>query len=174
MKSLHKDHTVIYLISLLALGFLTWLVYFAPVIRTQSSLVAYLPLSNSICNSLCSLFLIVGYRFIKQGEKEKHKICMRIALTFSALFLVGYISYHTFHGDTKYLGQGPLRYIYFFILISHILLSVITFPMVLITFYHAHKENWVTHKKIAKITFPLWLYVSITGVLIYLLLHQLN
>ncbi len=174
MKTQNRDQILIYLFSLIALSFLVWLIYFAPVIQTQASFTKYLPLTNAICNTLCTICLILGFINIKKDNKELHKKFMISALIFSSLFLVGYLVYHAYQGDTKYTALGHIRYLYFFILISHILLSVVTFPMILTTFYHAFKQNWLKHKKWAKITFPLWLYVSVTGVLVYLFLHHLN
>ena len=97
---------------------------------------------------------------------------MLTALTFSAIFLVSYLIYHTFHGDTPYKEEGWVRYLYFFILISHVLLSVIVLPLILTTVFFAATRNFSSHSKIAIITFPVWLYVSITGVLVYLMLYR--
>jgi putative membrane protein len=99
---------------------------------------------------------------------------MLLATFTSALFLVSYIAYHHFHGDSKFLAQGWIRPVYFTILISHILLSVVQVPLILTTLYLAYSKNFVKHKKIAKITFPIWLYVSVTGVLIFIILKWFN
>ena len=97
---------------------------------------------------------------------------MLSALTFSFLFLASYLTYHTFHGDTLYEGEGLMRIFYFFILISHIFLSAVVLPMILTTVYFAATGNFAKHLRIARITLPLWLYVSVTGVLIYLILYH--
>jgi putative membrane protein len=98
---------------------------------------------------------------------------MLSALTFSFLFLISYLTYHAFHGDTSFEGEGWLRTLYFFILISHILLSAVVLPLVLTTVYFAATGNFNQHPKIARVTLPLWLYVSVTGVLVYLMLYHL-
>jgi putative membrane protein len=90
----------------------------------------------------------------------------------SSLFLVGYVAYHYVHGDTKYAGQGALRYVYFGVLISHVLLSMAVVPMALASFYYAFRERFQTHARIARILLPIWLYVSVTGVLIYFMLRR--
>ena len=99
---------------------------------------------------------------------------MLTAVGTSGLFLVSYIVYHYFQGDTKFTNPGAIKYFYFFILISHIFLSVINVPAVFITLYHAANKNFDKHKRFAKWTFPIWLYVSVTGVLVYLFLKFLN
>jgi putative membrane protein len=96
------------------------------------------------------------------------------ALVLSALFLISYLTYHHFQGDTRFLATGLIRPIYFFILISHIILSVAVLPMVLITVFHALRGRFSNHKKIARYTFPVWLYVSVTGVLVFLMLNVFN
>lgn len=162
-------------VTALALSFLFWLIYFRdPITTSDMGFVKLLPVVNAFLNLLAAFFLIRGYFQIKGQKKIAHEKSMKLAFLCSALFLVSYIIYHFFHGDTKFLGQGFIRPIYFFILISHILLSVIALPMVLMTFFLALKKRWVAHKKIAKWTFPIWLYVSVTGVLIFLLLKIFN
>ena len=97
---------------------------------------------------------------------------MLSALGFSAAFLVSYLIYHTFHGDTRFLGEGWIRPIYFFILISHVMLSAVMLPLILTSLYFAFSGRFNLHPKVARITLPIWLYVSITGVVVYLMLHQ--
>ena len=120
---------------------------------------------------MSAIFLVLGLLYIKQGNKEKHKRMMITAFVFSTLFLISYIIYHSFHGDTKFAGEGFIRIIYFLILISHIVLSVVALPFVLITFYYSLYGNFPSHKKIARYTFPMWLYVSVTGVLVYIFIQ---
>jgi putative membrane protein len=124
------------LISALALGFLFWLLYFRAKTGTSSSL-EFLPMVNAGLNAITTGFLIRGFLAIKSGNRLLHAFCQKSAFVFSALFLVCYITYHSVHGDSHFLGQGPIRYIYFFILISHILLSMVALPMVLATFFFA-------------------------------------
>jgi putative membrane protein len=116
----------------------------------------------------------MGLIKIKQKKIECHKKNMLLAFAASTLFLICYIIYHTYHGDQKFMGVGFIRPIYFFILISHIGLSVITLPMVLLTFSMAYLKSWEKHSKLAKWTAPLWLYVSVTGVLIVIFLKTFN
>ena len=164
-------YKLIILLSGLILSFLFWLIYINEGHVSSQPSVRYLPLINAILNSLTTVLLIFGFYFIKKGWVEAHIKAMLTAVFSSALFLVGYIIYHHFHGDTKFLGEGVIRPIYFFILISHIFLSVFMVPLVFATLFQAFKRNFVKHKKLARITFPIWLYVSVTGVLIYLLLR---
>lgn len=165
---------VISFISALALSFLVWLIYFGVTPTYQVSWVNKLPALNALLNTLSATSLLCGYIFIKNSKVQLHKKAMFTAMLFSALFLVSYITYHYFHGDTKFLGTGLVRVTYFVILISHILLSIIALPMVLITFYLGIKDIKDKHKQWAKWTFPIWLYVSVTGVLIFVFLTLYN
>lgn len=126
------------------------------------------PKFNAIVNSGTTLCLLIGLFFIKNKNSNAHRFAMLTALLLSVLFLLSYVVYHTLNAeDKKFLGQGFIRYIYFFILITHILLSTIVLPFVLKTFSFAFQNKFIEHKKWAKFTFPLWLYVAITGVLVY-------
>jgi putative membrane protein len=111
----------------------------------------------------------LGIAAIKQKEKTRHMILMTSAFIASTLFLITYVIYHSLHGDTHYLGQGVMKFIYFFTLISHIVLTIGALPLILTTFFLSLTERFTLHKKIGRITYPLWLYVSVTGVLIYVL-----
>ena len=167
----------IFALSIAVLGFLIWLIYFKESAEITGNLVwvKSLPATNAILNTLSTVFLCFGLYFIKANQDiERHKISMFLALCSSAAFLVGYIIYHHFQGDTKFINPGSIKYLYFFILISHIVLSGIVVPMIFSTLYFALAGNLPKHKKIARYTFPVWLYVSITGVLIYLLLKFFN
>ena len=131
-----------------------------------------LPTINACFNGLATACLVTGYAAIKRGDREKHRKWMLAALTASALFLVGYLTYHFTKGAaTKYQKQDWTRPIYFAILLSHTVLAVVTLPLVIATVWRAIKSDFTRHKKIARITFPIWLYVSVTGVLIYLMLY---
>lgn len=129
-----------------------------------------LPFYNAIINSLTAMLLIVGYYFVKSGKVKSHKWCMISAFMFGTLFLIGYVIYHSNAPSTKFGGEGITRYLYFSLLLSHILLSFLVVPMVLSAMYFAIFENIIKHKKIVKYTFPIWLYVSISGVLVYILI----
>jgi putative membrane protein len=123
---------------------------------------------NAIINTLVSLLLVAALLAVKFRKLVLHKNLMLAAMVLSILFLVSYVCHHLFAGDTKYGGVGSIRYLYFFILITHIFLAAIIMPFVLFTAYRALVAEFPRHKKLARITWPIWLYVSITGVLVYL------
>jgi putative membrane protein len=157
--------------SLLALSFLFWLLYLRHG-GGDAAAFSFLPAVNAALNATTSVFLIRGWFAIKAGNRDLHAFCQKTAFVFSALFLVCYILYHSVHGDSHFPGHGIVRGVYFFILISHILLSMAALPMVLATFFFALSRQWPTHRKLARITFPVWLYVSITGVLVFAFLKS--
>lgn len=159
-------------VSLAAIGFLFWLIYFREGAGPSSpGSVAFLPAVNATLNGLSAICLVLGFRAIKRRARDVHQRFMQGAFAFSSLFLVSYIVYHSLHGDTPFPGQGAIRPVYFFILISHIVLSVVALPLVLSTFYLSWSGQFARHKKLARWTFPLWLYVSVTGVVIFALLR---
>ena len=125
---------------------------------------------NAIINSIVSVLLVAGLITVKNRNYKLHKNIMLAAMVLSALFLVSYIAHHLLAGDTKYGGEGAIRYIYFIILITHILLAAIILPFILYTAYRASISEWPQHRKLAKITWPIWFYVSVTGVLVYLMI----
>ena len=133
-----------------------------------------LPAINAAFNLLSTCCLVLGFYFIKKTPKNEraHKICMFLALIFSSIFLAGYVTYHYHHGSTKFPDLGWIKTLYLAILIPHIILAVVMVPMILMTFNHALRGNFQKHKKIARITFPIWMYVSVTGVIIYLMLYH--
>lgn len=166
---------IIVLVSVAILSFLIWLIYFKPGANPEGGTwINSLPALNAFLNTLTSIFLVTGLAFIKQNNIEWHKRSMLAATGTSALFLLGYISYHHFHGDTKFVAIGSVRLVYFSVLISHILLSAIQVPLILSTLYLALTKKFVKHKKVARITFPIWLYVSVTGVMIFVMLRWFN
>lgn len=125
---------------------------------------------NAALNTAVSICLILGLGFIKAKKYEMHRNVMMIAMVLSFFFLLSYIAHHLLTGDTTFGGQGLIRYIYFPILISHIILAAVILPFILLTTYRALTADFGAHKRIARITFPIWLYVSITGVIVYLLI----
>tara|TARA_B100001175_G_C19493286_1_gene633821 strand:+ start:1579 stop:2100 length:522 start_codon:yes stop_codon:yes gene_type:complete len=131
---------------------------------------SFLPPIYASINALTAILLIISVQLIKKKKRKLHALLMRICIGLSLLFLVMYIAYHMTSDPTPYGGEGTIRYVYFFILISHILLSIAVIPFVLITYVRAITNDIVLHKKIAKITFPLWLYVAVTGVIVYLMI----
>lgn len=125
---------------------------------------------NAFINTTVTLCLLIGLFFVKQRKLEQHRAVMMFAMVLSFLFLVSYILHHLLTADTHFGGEGLIRYFYFPLLISHIVLAAIILPFILLTTYRALTADFVAHKKIARITFPIWLYVSISGVLVYILI----
>lgn len=155
-------------VSVVACIFLFWLIYGAG--GSEDLDLSFLAPLNALLNSLSAVCLTLGYLAIRKGQREKHRRLMLSALTFSALFLVSYIVYHFAQGDTPFTGSGPIRTVYFTVLISHIVLSVVALPLVLITSGLGLTGRYPAHRRVARWTFPLWLYVSVTGVAIFWLL----
>ncbi|AZJ32846.1 MULTISPECIES: DUF420 domain-containing protein [Tenacibaculum] len=131
---------------------------------------SFLPPIYASINGFTAMLLVASVVAIKNGKIKLHEQLNTTAIVCSALFLVMYVAYHMTSDSTKFGGEGIIKYVYFFILITHILLSIIIIPFVLITFMRARLGNFPEHKKIAKITFPLWLYVAVTGVVVYLMI----
>ena len=131
---------------------------------------SFLPPIYASINALTAVLLIAAVVAIKKGNRKLHEQFNITAIICSVLFLVLYVAYHMTSDSTKFGGEGIVKYVYYFILLTHILLSIIIIPFVLITFMRAKLGNFPEHKKIAKITFPLWLYVAITGVVVYLMI----
>lgn len=126
--------------------------------------------ANGVINSVVSFLLLVGLLAVKRGRYELHKKVMIAAMILSVLFLVSYILHHLLSDSTSYGGEGIMKSVYYFILISHIILAGIIMPFVLFTAYRALTAEWPRHKKLAKITWPIWFYVSVTGVIVYLMI----
>lgn len=132
-----------------------------------------LPTLNAALNALSGVFLLTGYTMIRQRRIAAHRACMLAAFLTSTLFLISYVIYHLNAGSRPFAGEGPVRLVYFSILISHVLLAATILPLALITLRHGLAAQYVRHKRIARWTFPIWVYVSVTGVIIYLMLYQL-
>lgn len=130
----------------------------------------FLPPIYAFINGITAMLLILGVYAIKNGNKKMHQKLMQSAIACSVVFLVMYVAYHMTTDSTPFGGVGVIRYVYFFILISHIILSIAVIPLVLITYVKALAERFDKHKKLAKITFPIWLYVAVTGVIVYLMI----
>src|ERR1700681_3943220 len=150
-------------------SFLVWLIYFKGRVAAPDW-VAALPAANASFNSLSALCLILGYINIRRGNRVTHMRFMLTATVFSALFLVSYVTYHFFHGDTKFRGHGWIRPASFFILISHVSLSMVALPLILGGLLYGLPSQFQFHRRIARWTFPIWLYVSVTGVIVYVML----
>ena len=135
--------------------------------------ISALPHLNAILNTTSALLLLTGFRFIRRGQIQAHRNCQVAALMTSILFLISYLTYHYSHGATKFTGQGIVRPLYFTILLTHTILAVVIVPFVIVTFYRAFRGDFLRHKRIARLTLPMWLYVSVTGVIVYLMLYHL-
>jgi uncharacterized membrane protein YozB (DUF420 family) len=138
-----------------------------------ADLIPYLPHLNACLNGTSALLLITGFKFIRSRNVIAHRACQIAALCVSLLFLASYLTYHYHHGATRFLGTGLVRPIYFTVLTSHTILAIAIVPLVILTFYRAFHGDLSRHRRIARITLPLWLYVSITGVIVYLMLYQI-
>lgn len=142
--------------------------YFSPLIS-----VSQLPSLNAALNSLSAILLIAGYLFIKSRNIKAHKTCMLAAFASSILFLISYLVYHYQVGSVPFQGQGGIRLVYFTILLTHTILAITVVPLALVTLFRAFKERFDRHRRIARWTFPIWLYVSVTGVVVYWMLYQI-
>jgi uncharacterized membrane protein YozB (DUF420 family) len=134
--------------------------------------IASLPGSNAFFNFLSSICLILGYIFIKKKKENAHRNFMVAALVFSSIFLAGYLTYHYHYGSSKFPELGWIKTLYLAILFPHIILAVVMVPMILMTFKYAFERNLEKHRRLARVTLPIWMYVSVTGVVIYLMVHQ--
>ena len=158
-------------ISAAATLFLFWLIYVHPASDAGSTRYAFLPALNAVLNGLSATALLIGYTFIRARKIAAHRASMITAFVFSTLFLLGYIAHHALHGDVRYPVHADFRTFYLLLLASHILLAIVALPMVLATFFFSLTGRFPQHRKIARWTFPLWLYVSVTGVVTYVMLH---
>jgi len=135
--------------------------------------ISFLPHVNAVLNSTSALLLLAGFRFIRNGRIQAHRNCQVTAVVTSTLFLVSYLTYHYHHGATRFAGQGLVRPLYFTILITHTILAVVIVPLIVVTLYRAARGDFIRHRRIARWTLPLWLYVSVTGVIVYVMLYHL-
>lgn len=130
----------------------------------------FLPPIYATINGLTAVILVAAVIAIKNGKRKLHEYLMKFAITLSVVFLALYVAYHMTSDSTKFGGEGAIRYVYYFILVTHICLSIVVIPFVLITYVRALAKSFERHRKIARITFPIWLYVAITGVVVYLMI----
>lgn len=137
--------------------------------------ISQLPALNAILNSVSAILLVMGYFYIRQRNIKAHRACTISAFITSTLFLISYLTYHFSKdlGPTRFQGEGIVRPIYFFILTTHTILAAAVVPMVLVTLSRALKERFDHHRRVARWTLPIWLYVSVTGVIVYLMLYHL-
>jgi putative membrane protein len=161
----------IIVISGLAISFLLWLIYFHHASADFAGRWMFLPALNALLNGLCAITLCVGFYFIKHHNIPAHRASMLLAFVFSSAFLVSYIVNHALHGDMIFPGHSMVRTIYLSILASHVILSIVALPMVLTTFFFSLTGRFAMHRRIARFTFPIWLYVSVTGVVVFIFLR---
>jgi putative membrane protein len=159
----------IIVVSALASALICYLVYFHAPIDVAGTHLRSLPFLNAILNGLSTFALIGGYRYIKQRRITFHRGSMFAAFFFSSIFLVSYLTNFTLHGETHFNRLSPWWPFYWKLLASHIFLSVIALPLILITFFLSLTGRFPAHKRLARYTFPIWLYVSITGVIVYIM-----
>jgi putative membrane protein len=157
-------------ISVAATLFLLWLIYVHPASDAGVLHLRFLPALNAILNGLSAVALVIGFSYIRSRNIAAHRASMLTAFAFSSIFLASYIINYALHGESHFPGHGTVRTVYLGILITHVLLSVIALPMILITFFFSLTGRFPQHKKIARFTFPIWLYVSVTGVVVYAML----
>ena len=161
------------IVSTAAIGFLVWLTMIQNGVAGVEVDLSFVPAVNAGLNAFAACLLTAGYVAIRRGQRELHKRLMVSAYACSAVFLIGYVIYHAVHGDTAFAGEGAIRAFYYAVLLTHIPLSMLIVPGGLTIFYFAYRGEFTRHRRIARIILPIWLYVSVTGVLIYFLLHQL-
>jgi putative membrane protein len=158
-------------LSAAATAFLFWLIYVHTAPQAFADRLLFLPALDALMNGLAGICLIAGFYFIRRRNIKAHRRSMITALVFSCIFIVVYTINHALHGDVLYQGQGMMRTVYCSVLISHIVLCTVALPMILITFFFSLTGRFPQHKKIARFTLPIWLYVSITGVAVFAMLH---
>lgn len=157
-------------ISAAVLAFLAWLLMLRSTTPGGTDL-GFLPAVNAGFNSLAAVFLVAGWYFVKKRRLVAHRNAMIAAFVSSALFFASYVVYHYVHGDTKYTGEGPIRLVYFVILATHVLLSISVVPLALTALWFAYKRRFDRHTRVTRVLLPIWLYVSVTGVVIFFMLR---
>lgn len=166
--------TAILGVSAVATVFLFWLIYVHPAADQASVRFAFLPALNAVFNGLSAVSLLIGYTLIRARRVPEHRAAMVTAFGFSTLFLASYILHHALHGDVRYPVHAAFRMVYLPLLASHILLAIVALPLILVTFFFSLTGRIPQHRKVARWTFPLWLYVSVTGVITYAMLRLAN
>lgn len=151
---------------------ITWLIFNPSMDQANRSWAYFLPHLNGVLNAATSITLIAGFIFIKNEKVSYHKMAMIVSFILGTFFLISYVTYHSLVPSTSFGGIGWVKIVYYFFLLSHILLAIVVVPLVLLAFYHALNSDFDRHKKIVKYTFPVWLYVSITGVIVYLMISR--
>jgi putative membrane protein len=159
-------------VSILALSLLTYLLLIRDGSQAGGTSLSFMPAVNAFFNATSAVLLVLAVRSIRRKQVARHQALTLAAFASSTLFLVGYLAYHYVHGDTRYPGSGPLRALYLVILASHVLLSIPVVPMCLAAFYYAYRRSFVIHRRITRFLYPIWLYVSTTGVVVYFMLRS--
>lgn len=158
-------------ISVAALSLLSWLLLFHGGMQGTDVNLRFLPGVNACLNATAASLLVAGWVAIKKKRADLHRYFMVAAFAASACFLVGYLAYHSVHGDTKFGGTGGIRTVYLLLLASHVLLSIVIVPLCLSAFWFAWKKEFTRHTKVTRWLHPIWLYVSVTGVIVFLMLR---
>lgn len=162
-----KNHSPIIWIVSIAIPLVVSLLFR---VKIEGVDLSFLPKTYAFINGLTAITLFISVFSIKKGNRKKHELFIKISLLLSIIFLLLYVAYHATSSPTNYGGEGVLKYIYYFILITHIILSVVVIPFVLFAYSFAKQNKFESHKKIAKIAFPLWMYVAVSGVIVYFLI----
>lgn len=162
-------NTLIYVVGVV-LAIAVGVIYITPKVDMSGTWMDHLPAVNATINGTVSILLVMGLVFIRQGKIQAHRKAMTASIALSALFLLSYVGYHVTHESTVFGGEGLIRNIYLFVLLTHILFAMVIAPLVLVSFTRALSERFDKHRKIAKITWPLWFYVSVTGVIVYIMI----
>ncbi len=155
------------IVSTIALAVLAYLLLVRRGSHGGSMDLSAMPAINAAFNAASATLLVFAVRAVRRGDRRRHRQLVMGAFAASVFFLAGYLAYHYVHGDTKYPGTGPIRIAYLLFLASHVLLSIPVVPLCLAAFYYALKGRFTTHKKITRVLYPMWLYVSVTGVLVF-------
>jgi putative membrane protein len=170
MKPDKNFGTLIIILSIVVPALVGLLLFLPSKSGIEGDWVTFLPHFNGMLNSTTVILLLIGFFMIKRGHISYHKVCMVSSFILGTIFLISYIIYHASMPGTPFGGGAPIKYFYYFFLISHILLSIVVVPLVLFAFYFALSGKIDRHKKIVKFTLPVWLYVSITGVIVYFMI----
>lgn len=165
-----KNYNKLIYVAGILLAVAVGVIYITPKMDMRGTALDHLPALNALINGTVSLLLVTGYILIRQKKITQHRRVMTSSIVLSALFLCSYVLYHVTHPSTSYGGEGVMKGIYLFILVTHILLAMVIAPLVLISFTRGLSQRYDKHRKIARITLPLWLYVSLTGVIVYLMI----
>lgn len=166
-------HVVNAVVSALALGLLGYILRLRP--TEGGAAIAdlrFMPAVNASLNAMSATLLVTAVAAIRRGNRTLHRNCILGALGCSAVFLVGYVAYHYVHGDTKYAGTGALKAVYLGILASHVILSAFVVPLALAALYYAFTQRFASHRRVTRFAYPIWLYVSVTGVVIFFMLRD--